>query len=80
MKFRVIKENWKIKKVLFLSEPMELEECLKLEKQMLPKMPNRGEDTILLKIHSDKGNSFDYASNGGIFIFTHREEWPLSNQ
>lgn len=76
IKVRVIKGNWGTKEVLYKSEPMTVEEALAKIKEMVPGLPERGENTLLVKFHEDKGEDFDYMAVGGWMIFTHREEVP----
>ena len=73
---RVIKGNWGTKKTLYKSEPMTVKEALVKIKEMVPQLPERGEDTLLVKFHEDEGENFDYMKVGGWMIFTHREVVP----
>ena len=74
---RVVKGNWKTEETLFLSKPMTIKEAMALIKKMVPLLPARGEDTLLVKFVEDQGKSFDYMKNcGGWLIFTHSERVP----
>ena len=73
---RVIKGNWGTKKTLYKSKPMTVKEALVKIKKMVPKLPERGEGTLLVKFHEDEGENFDYMAVGGWMIFTHREVVP----
>lgn len=73
---RVIKGNWGTKETLYKSEPMTVEEALAKIKEMVPSLPERGENTLLVKFHEDEGENFDYMAVGGWMIFTHKEEVP----
>ena len=73
---RVVKGNWKTKETLFLSEPMSVENAVVLIKKLVPSLPLRGENTLLVKFVEDQGPDFDYMSLGGWCIFCCRERVP----
>ena len=74
--FRVIKGNWETEKTISTSEPMTFKQAMAKIKEMVPSLPARGEGRLLVKIHEDKGENFNYMKVGGWMIFTHREEVP----
>ena len=73
---RVVKGNWKTKETLFLSEPMSVENAMVLIKKLVPSLPPRGVDTLLVKFVEDQGQSFDYMSCGGWLTFCCKERVP----
>ena len=76
IRMRVVKANWGKKETIFVSKPLPIRQALDLEKEMVYELPDRGEDTLLVKLSEDYGEDFDYANSGGWFIFTHRERIP----
>ena len=75
IKVRVIKGDWRTKKILYLSELLTVEEAILRERELVPSLPTRGSGySILVKFCEDRGEDFDYMTNsGGWMIYTHRE-------
>jgi len=76
IKVRVIKGNWRTNEILYLSEPLTVEEAFQRERELVPSLAPRGSgDSILIKFCEDRGEVFDYMTNhGGWMIYTHREK------